>query len=658
MNNKSIVAVIMIAIIVGILLCVFLVCLAGGGLIALGLTNVPTPTPDFPIEVNREPVSLGAMETLQSLKDALVPENDLTDLAGRFEGKTDIPLTLDTPPIAYQIGDTTQFYATNTDTNDIFQISVNLEYMTDHAYFWIEDGIDFDPQDLQTLAETFEEHIYRTDRQFFGSEWIPGIDNDPRIYIVFARNLGFSLAGYFSSIDSVNPLAHEYSNAHEMLFMNADNLTLRDEFTYSVLAHEFQHMIHWYHDRNETSWLNEGFAELAAFINGYGVGGFDYYFIGNPDTQLNDWPNDASATPGHYGAGFLFVTYFLDRFGEDATKAIVAEPENGLESIGKVMMDFGLKDETTLSPIAVDDVFRDWTVTNFLLDGSIADGRYTYHNYPDAPQAYETETLTDCSGTPQAREVDQYGTDYIHIECGGSFTLTFEGSSEVNLIPEDAHSGDFAFWSNKGDESDMTLTHSVDLTSVVGPVSLSYWTWYDLEKDYDFVYVEVSEDGQSWTILTTPSCATENKSGNSYGCGYNGNSTGWIQEGVDLSEYVGRNILLRFEYITDAAVNGEGFFLDDLSISGIGYNTDFEFLDEAWISEGFVRIQNRLPQTFLLTLIQKGANTTVENLTLNSDQSLRMYIDAGTDVDEIILVVSGNTRFTRTPASYQVILEP
>lgn len=658
MDNKSILAIIMVVVTLGICCCVLAFCLVGGGLVAIGLTQAPTPAAEITPEVQREPVSLNAIETLQSLKDVLVPENDLIDLASRLEGKRDIPLTLDTPPIPYQIGDSAQFYTTNTDTNETFQVTANLEFMTDHAYFWFGEGIEFDSQELQTLAETFENHIYPTDREFFGSEWTPGIDNDPRIYILFSQGLGSSLAGYFSSIDSVNPLAHEFSNAHEMIFMNADNLGLSDSFTLSVLAHEFQHMIHWNHDRNETAWLNEGFAEVAAFNNGYDVGGFDYYFIGNPDTQLNDWPNDASATSAHYGAGFLFFTYFLDRFGEDATKALVAEPENGLESVDKVLANLAVTDTLSNAPITTDDVFRDWTVTNYLLDGSVADGRYLYHNYPGAPQAYATETVNDCSGAWQPRDVHQYGTDYIQIECGRPFILTFEGSTEVAVTPEDAHSGDFAFWSNKGDESDMTLTRTFDFSSLVGPISLSYWTWYDLEKDYDYVYLEISEDGESWRILITPSCTTDDITGNSYGCGYNGDSNGWIQEEVDLSEYAGKQVQLRFEYITDAAVNGEGFLLDDVSIPAIGYHTDFETLAEEWINNGFVRIQNRLPQTFLLTLIKKGDSTTVENLALDANQTVRMYVSVDQDVNEVVLLVSGNTRFTRTPASYQFKLEP
>ena len=48
-------------------------------------------------------------------------------------------------------------------------------------------------------------------------------------------------------------------------------------------------MIHWYQDRNESSFLNEGFSELATFINGYDTGGFDGYYLNQPDVNLTDW---------------------------------------------------------------------------------------------------------------------------------------------------------------------------------------------------------------------------------------------------------------------------------------------------------------------------------------------------------------------------------
>ena len=89
--------------------------------------------------------------------------------------------------------------------------------------------------------------------------------------------------------DEYTPEVQEYSNGHEMFFLNADRADLRDDFTYGVLAHEFQHMIHWYRDRNENTWLNEGFADLAMFLNGYSIGRADYYYVSDPDIQLTDW---------------------------------------------------------------------------------------------------------------------------------------------------------------------------------------------------------------------------------------------------------------------------------------------------------------------------------------------------------------------------------
>ncbi len=154
----------------------------------------------------------------------------------------------------------------NSDTNQNFQVDAKLAYVTDHVYFWIEDNVSYRKSELVELVETFEDQIYPTTRSFFGSEWTPGVDGDPHVYMLLARNLGKSIAGYYSSKDQYHPLAYEYSNAHELFLLSADVLDLEDEFTYGVLAHEFQHMIHWNVDRNEESWVNEGMAELASFI--------------------------------------------------------------------------------------------------------------------------------------------------------------------------------------------------------------------------------------------------------------------------------------------------------------------------------------------------------------------------------------------------------
>ena len=597
-------------------------------------------------------------ETLRALEDTIVPANDLPDLARRLEGKENIPLTVSSSPAALSLGEQESFWVTNVDTNENFRISAELRSISEHVYFWVEEGVSAEEKEIQNLVSTFENKIYPANREFFGSEWSPGVDGDPHLYILYANGLGRSLAGYFSSADEYSPLAHEFSNAHEMFLLNADRVQLGSEFTYGVLAHEFQHMIHWYRDRNEETWLNEGFSELASFLNGYDGGGFDSAYVRNPDIQLNDWPTNPSQTPPHYGSAFLFLTYFLDRFGDQATKALVGEPENGMVSVDKVLTDLGERNPDNGEPFSGDDVFLDWTVATYINDESVDEGRYFYHNDPSVPQPDPTETIRRCPQGDLTRDVHQYGVDYIRITCSGDFNMHFEGSTQVPILPVNPYSGDYAFWSNRSDESDMTLTRTFDFEALQGPITMSYWTWYDLEKDYDYLYVEASSDGENWQILTTPSGTPEDPSGNSYGWGYNGASGGWIQEHVDLSEYAGERIQIRFEYITDAAVNGEGFLLDDIAIPEIDYFTDFEQDEGGWEAAGWVRIQNVLPQTYRLASISRGVTVSVRNLSLDPGNTIDIPLQIGGETNEFVLVVTGTSRFTRQTAAYQIRLDP
>jgi len=299
-----------------------------------------------------------------------------------------------------------------------------------------------------------------------------------------------------------------------------------------------------------------------------------------------------------------------------------------------------------------------------LLDEGVADGRYSYPLYSDIiSNARATERITDCSIGAISRDVHQYGVDYISIDCNENAVLRFEGSTQTALLPADPYSGDYAFWSNKGDESDMTLTRSFDFSGVSGPISLDFRTWFDIELDWDYLYVLAStNNGRSWDFLITPSGTDTDPNGNSYGWALTGYSGGgedegiWIEESVDLSDYAGQEILLRFEYITDAAVNGEGLLLDDVSIEAISYFSDFESDAGGWEAQGFARVQNVLPQKFRLALIAHGNETSVQILELDAGNSLDLILDFSADVDEYTLVIMGATRFTRQSAGYRLIV--
>jgi len=614
--------------------------------------NIAPPNPSQ----NQASPPEGVGQTENTLNAAVVPVANRRDLAERLSRIGNIPETVPALSTPLQIGDRRSFFVLNTDTNTKTESWANLRYITPHGYFWEEDHVQLNLVELKSLAEDFENRIYPTNREFFGSEWSPGVDNDVHLYILFTRGLGKSVAGYFSSGDEYPPQVQKFSNAHEIFFLNANRLGLSSEYTYSVLAHEFQHMIHWHRDPNEDAWMNEGFSVLAEFLNDYDLGGFDFSFAANPDLQLNNWPGGFQETAPNYGASFLFLTFFLDRFGEDVTKSLVGEASNGLASIDQVLATYKIVDPRTQKPLRADDVFGDWVVANYLHDPRVGDGRFTYHIYESAPQVEASETIDRCPIGGQDREVDQYGADYIRITCPGRHILRFSGSTAVDLVAK-PHSGSYVFWSNRGDESDMRLTHSFDFSGQTGSLTLEFWTRYDLEKDYDFVYLEVREKGGDWTILHTPAMTDQNISGNSYGWAYNDASPGWIKEKVDLSAYAGKQVELRFEYVTDDATNGEGLLLDDIAIPEINYDTDFETDDGGWIGEGFVRIENQLPQKFRLALITQGQETSVETISSGEGQTVEIPIQIDPSQKSVVLVVSGITRFTTQPAKYRFSIQ-
>ncbi len=118
-------------------------------------------------------------------------------------------------------------------------------------------------------------------------------------------------------------------------------------------------------------------------------------------------------------------------------------------------------------------------------------------------------------------------------------------------------------WSNRADVADLRLQREFDLSKVKN-ATLKYWTWYDLEKDWDYAYLSVSEDGgQTWKLVKAPSMTDSNPANANYGWGYTDKSGGgdraeWIQESVDLSPYAGKKIIVAFDTINDLAVNRPG----------------------------------------------------------------------------------------------------
>ncbi len=608
-------------------------------------TPIPTPTADEHIG-QASPIQLS---TEQLLLAADLPERDQRLLAMRLKhGGKDIPEVVKTTPTLRQVGDTDTFWITDNGSTPPRQLqaSATLKYLTDHSYWWVEDGYNVSQADLERSANQFENQTYPTNRAFFGSEWSPGVDGDPHVHILMGDVPG--VAGYYSASNEFSQLVEPYSNEREMFYINLDSLPPGNTYFDSVLAHEFQHMIHWRQDRNESTWVNEGMSELAPFINGYGPSSFSGIYALTPDTQLTGWADTPGDAAANYGGSFLMMAYFLQRFGEDMTQAVVANPANGMAGFTAVLSEHGYTEQ-------FNDIFADFLVANYVNDPSLAEGRWGYRDFSPQPAAI-TQYYEVYPAQEQAT-VNQYGADYIELRGAGDVTLNFRGDTEVNVVDNQPHSGRYQWYSNRGDDSNSHLTRAFDLTGVTS-ATLNYSTWYDIEPDWDYAYVEVSTDGgQTWTVLTTPHSATTNPSGNAYGPGYTGLSGGgphWLEESLDLTPYAGQKIRLRFEYVTDDAVNRPGWTLDDLSIPEIDFYDAAENGDNDWQAEGFVRMDNILRQHILAQVIEIGDTVRVRPIPLDESNHGSLTVKGlGDTLERAVLVVSGLAPVTSQPAHYE-----
>lgn len=613
------------------------------------LSSPPTEEnkPSRPLALT--PPSAEAFTNLEQLQTVMIPARDLVDLTERYKGGA-VPRTVSRA--ADEVGMVVPFWISDDDEDKSRAVEARLVYQSDSLNMWVEEGADVDLATVETAATVLENQIIPTNRQFFGEEWRPGVDGDERINIVHTNTLGQNVIGYFAAANSYTTAVNPFSNERETFFINLENAELGGEAYYEVIAHEFQHMVHWNQDPNEATWVNEGLAELAVTVNGYAPSFHIPSYLAQPDTQLNYFTQSSE----DYGAAALFITYFYDRFGEEMTKQLVREPSNDIGSVAKVLAD----NNQTLT---FDDLFADWVVANYLASHGQGSGHYNYQSIV-LPEPIEPYGIR--AGHKMLTAVNQYAADYLRIEGDEPLTLNFTGTQQTVLMDTAPYSGRYFWTTLPGDASNMYLTRPFDLTAVDGlTATLNFWSWYDIELGWDYAYIAVSaDDGVTWTQLSTIATSEANPHGNNLGMGLTGTSGSteppeWRQQSADLSPYIGQKILLRFEYVTDDALYEQGLALDDITIPELGYRDDVEAGDGGWSAVGFARHTNELPQSFIVQMIlfHEDGSITVERLPLDETQSGRWTIPLADHTPEAVIVLSANTPLTTIPATYTYALE-
>jgi hypothetical protein len=545
----------------------------------------------------------------------------------------------------------------------MYQITATLLVQTDLVQMWVEQGLEVNRTELEHSADFFEEQIYPINQEYFGSEWSPGIDGDRHLVILNANVEG--AAGYFALANEYPREVNPYSNEREMFVMNAAAVKPGTTAYHATLAHEFQHMIHWHLDKNEDAWLNEGASELAEELNGFTLSRSAVRaFQRRPDLQLNTWTSEPDTLGAHYGASHLFLRYTLSRFGPEMLRAVVQNPQNGIWSFDGPLR----KQDPALT---FDTLFAEWVVANVLDQSTLADRRYVY---PDMDVKAEIGERVQSYPHTIEGSVHQYAADYVELmtaeaeptkaDGGSSLRISFEGTPQVKLVPNTPASGRFQWWSNRGDASHSYLERTFDLTQV-NTATFSFNLWYDIEENWDFAYVRASTDGgETWQLLQGAHMESTDRSMHALGPGYTGRSGAtegkaeWVREHLDLGAFCGKQVIIRFDYLTDDAINAPGLCLDDLCIEALDFRDNVESGRGDWRAEGFIRHENRLKQDYVVQIVEFSSLPRVRSIPVDAQGRGRAVIEGfGDQVPRALLIVAATAPVTTEAANYRIALQ-
>lgn len=183
--------------------------------------------------------------------------------------------------------------------------------------------------------------------------------------------------------------------------------------------------------------------------------------------------------------------------------------------------------------------------------------------------------------------------------------------------PFDPHSGQQFMWSDRADEAYKRLARTI--TVPAGGATLSFWTSYNLELDFDYLVVEAHTVGQdNWTTLPDQNGHTTSDLSHDQSCpggwsnpadtanvlhpflthyqtfdpatgtcsntgttgawnAANGSSSGWQQWQIDLGAYAGQQVEVSITSLSDWGVQQfPGVFIDDIVVSTGEGSTSFE----------------------------------------------------------------------------------
>jgi hypothetical protein len=369
-----------------------------------------------------------------------------------------------------------------------------------------------------------------------------------------------------------------------------------------TFTHEWQHLLQYYVDPFESTWVNEGISDWAQTLTGYvdtsrtvfdkGADSHIYCFqgfgsvqtpfnpnprdCGGPENSLNLWgEGNPNAVLADYGNAYSLMQYLSDHFGND----IISRLHRDSDRQGLASLDAQLKAEGSNSLYRVLHNFQSSTLLDKLVGDaklSVVLGARKSDVTSKSLRASINYANPDINNDPGAAP---NGADYVPLQAANGTvlrgrdlrSLSFNGATTLPPLPllwtstasdDPAHPGP-VLWS--GNASNLDASAVIPVTVPTSDPTLRFLGEYGAEEGFDYAYVQVSTDGGA----TYTSVAGDKTGDAPLGPGLNGSTNGaLVPHTYDLSAYAGQSILLAFRYVSDGGVNEGGFRIDDVTLGG------------------------------------------------------------------------------------------
>ena len=547
----------------------------------------------------------------------------------------------------------------------------------DNSEPWLRTEDLITPAMLDYMVEEFDDNGYPTMAEIYGIPFSRGTDEPDKVWTLLfnIRDEAYYntaaesyIAGYFSLADSntyeknimhIDTYEwHHRAGDGDNPWFDPDHERANPNMYEGTFIHEYEHMIHADIDPDEPSWVDEGLADLAGFMVGYGhsESHIAYYMVYHPFTSLTFWGSGLE----DYGASYLFQLYLFEQFGGAAfTSALVQEQANGIEGIEKTLAAFGYSE-------TFDEIFDAWTIANYIDDTRKAGGKYGYElldigsseswgytieyvlgNFwwgpgDEAPFIFPSDWL----GDPQP-----YTAQYYRFNNRRAATVWIDGEDFSGTT---AYSGTYEWYSDA--EAWAWRSFYQTFSIPVGGATLEFMTYFEIEGNWDYGYVEVyDQDTGEWYTLDAAGTVNtvahgqdnpntpDGREPTDYETAgrwhaFTGESGGWIPVSMDLTPFAGHSIDLYFTTWQDGAFTLQMMYVDDISISEIGFFDDIEAGEDGWASAGWYVTNGILANGYGITVIDtKGVPfARYPDVPSNNAMTLHsvstMFADPGTQV--------------------------